>query len=599
MPNIKRTFGWVQNPNDLTNLKRVVGLFVKGSDINKEIVNYRYPIILKNGLMTISDAKLISEYINQDCKPIPYTVLKGKGCGQGSRSQAKCSGLAQMAIDAQKTIQILDLHDALIDIKKPYTDDWSTDGFLRWGISTGLLSYNPQDDSVSITYLGQTLVRSKSGSSAETEALTRALLSYPPVIRVLSILASDTTNEGLTKFEIGQQLGFVGELGFTSIDLGYFLALLSQAEDNTEKSNIRQNIEGDSDKYARTISSWLIQMGWVEKSKKLASGMYRGILYQEHLCTYKITALGDSILRLSRGYSRNPRIPRIVMYEMLATKVPNTGYVRKRRALILQSLKKKSSLKEIEAYLQAESLAENSDTIKDDINGLRNIGLDIIEDNSAYLLKDDIVGLSIPRNEESKSDITILKDTVRSKLTYVDHGYLVLIDLAYSDASNKRTKNSDAREFEILTANLFTQEMGFKGERLGDADRPDVLVWLNNFGVIIDNKSYKDGFSVGRHNEDEMSRYIGQAQARIPGQPSNEWWQLLSADMILYYLFVTSFLKGNYKKNLDSLKTLRKVDGGAISVDNLLYMAEKIRRGNLLEENIPTLFQNGEIIITI
>ena len=39
-------------------------------------------------------------------------------------------------------------------------------------------------------------------------------LSYPPFVRLLSLLSE---NECMTKFEIGCQLGFIGEAGFTSV----------------------------------------------------------------------------------------------------------------------------------------------------------------------------------------------------------------------------------------------------------------------------------------------------------------------------------------------------------------------------------------------
>ena len=89
----------------------------------------------------------------------------------------------------------------------------------------------------------------------------------------------------------------------------------------------------------------------------------------------------------------------------------------------------------------------------------------------------------------------------------LDHKYLVLIDLAYSDASTKSKKNADAKEFEIQTAGLFVDELGFNGKRLGESNRPDVIINYGTYGTIIDNKSYKDGFNIDQHCRDEMSRY--------------------------------------------------------------------------------------------
>ena len=57
--------------------------------------------------------------------------------------------------------------------------------------------------------------------------------------------------------------------------------------------------------------------------------------------------------------------------------------------------------------------------------------------------------------------------------------------------------------------------------RLGDSNRPDVIISHDNFGTIIDNKSYKDGFNIDKKCADEMSRYINENQRRIPELPSN------------------------------------------------------------------------------
>ena len=59
----------------------------------------------------------------------------------------------------------------------------------------------------------------------------------------------------LTKFEIGRQLGFVGEDGFTNLSQNILVRTLV-ADGGLEKKGIRnlQNWEGTSDKYVRTIA---------------------------------------------------------------------------------------------------------------------------------------------------------------------------------------------------------------------------------------------------------------------------------------------------------------------------------------------------------
>lgn len=74
---------------------------------------------------------------------------------------------------------------------------------------------------------------------------------------LLSILSD---GKKYTKFEIGERLGFSGEMGFTSIPQNLFIAELCSTSSPSEKTKIRSNEEGDSDKYARTIARWLEQM---------------------------------------------------------------------------------------------------------------------------------------------------------------------------------------------------------------------------------------------------------------------------------------------------------------------------------------------------
>lgn len=596
----ERTFGWIQNSGDITGLKKVAGVFVKNSAVCQDLLNFRLPLMQANDLITEQDYNAISDAIQNHDGNLSYALLKGKGSGGKARADAKCSGIVQAVINAQKSIDVVNLDGETVSIKKPYTDDWSAECFIRWAVSTGLLRYNKDTDTCSITDLGERLVHTQDGSTDEKSLLAEALMTYPPVQRVLNILSS---GDSFTKFEIGAQLGFVGEMGFTSIPQGYYIALLQGAADAKERAEIRSNVEGDSDKYARMIASWLIKMGWVENTSKEVIDSYKGVFYEGKLPAYKITIRGEQALKRARGNSSNRRVPKLVLLQMLATKIADTSYVRIRRAHIIQSLARPKGIEDIINYLSTKGLTETESTIIDDIHGLNNIGLhiDYSDTTRKYVLNDTIIGLEIPSIKVVKENVTRLKDTVRDKLLHVDHAYLILIDLAYSDASSKGAKNADAREFEIKTAELLTKELSFKGERLGDSNRPDVVVWKNANGIIIDNKSYKDGFNVGRNNEDEMSRYIEQAQMQIPGQPSNEWWRVFSDNAVTAYnyLFVTSFLKGDFKTNLTSLSARRRIQGGAIGVDNLLYLAESIRRDDMEESDVPALFTNDEIRISL
>lgn len=340
----QRTFGWIQNPGDLSKLKKLTGIFIKGARSNLSLVNERLPLLRLNKLISDSDYDDFVSILNQEEIVIPYAKLKGKGCGEKNRGEAICTGIAQAVIDGQKDRTLRSLDDQQVVIKKPYTDDWSADGFVRWGVSLGLLEFNSQDDTVRISELGVRLTNTETDSNEEKEAYYIALMSYPPVQRILTLLLEDTSGKGLTKFELGRELGFVGEMGFTSIDQGFFLALLEESDDPTK---VKSNVEGDADKYARMIAGWLRKIGWVKSVEKEVTASYRNVVYCNKLQAYKITANGQAALKRALGNSSNGRIDKIVHFEMLATKVPNAGYVRSRRAYILKALNRDRCLTEI------------------------------------------------------------------------------------------------------------------------------------------------------------------------------------------------------------------------------------------------------------
>ena len=597
---VKRTFGWIQNPGNLKKLKKVVSIFQAGSSTHKWLTTDRLPMLSRYNLISSADYNAFQNELSKSDIEIGYMTLKGKGAGSSGRRHALCSGIVQAVIDAQSSRTYTDTGGKSITMKKPYTDDWSADGYLRWAISCGLLEYSNVTDTCKISRLGQKLASSEDDSQAGREALTEALLSYPPVIRILSLLKEKGEQ---TKFGLGSQLGFIGELGFTSVPQEIFLHDYCTAAAD-EQSEIRSNFEGDSDKYARGIASWLTQMGWVTSSRKEISGTLKGKSYSAELQVYSITRAGERALIKAHGNSSNPRLPRVVMFEMLASnKSPNAEYLRFQRAHLLKALAGSwKTLEQLRVTLKKESLSLSESSISDHIAGLIAIGLNVVERHGTYKLLDKLTRLAIPTQFAYSSDsVSEIKELVRSKLKAVNHKYLVLIDLAYSDASSKSRKSVDAREFEIQTAELLTKELDFTGMRLGDASRPDVIISYGEHGTIIDTKSYRDGFSIDRHSADEMGRYILENRKRLLGVPANEWWRNFEASVSEFtFLFVTSFLKGRFAAQLDYIsRTHESIRGAAIDVVNLLYLAEALKISKITYRDFFHLFDNQEIQITL
>ena len=586
---VKRTFGWIQNPGDLKKLKRVVSVFQPGTSTHKWLTTARLPLLLRYSLITPEDYAIFQSELSKSGIEIGYAKLKGKGAGTLGRRNALCTGIIQSVIEAQAERTYTDSDGLKVKMKKPYTDDWSADGYLRWALACGLLDYDNTTDTCKISSLGKRLALSLDNSKDEYETLTEALLSYPPVIRILSLLHE---NGAQTKFELGNRLGFIGELGFTSIPLEVFLQDYCSAPAPL-RAKVRSNLEGDSDKYARNIASWLVQMGWVSAAQKNVSGT-------ANLQVYSLTRVGERALIKARGNSSNPRLARVVMFEMLSSnKTPNAEYLRLQRACLLKKLSVSwKTLEQLRTTLEDDGLSLSISSICDHIAGLISIGLQIAERDGKYRLLDKITRLIMPAKLTCSADsVSELKEIVRSKLRTVNHKYLVLLDLAYSDKSHK---SADAREFEIQTAELFTKELGFAGMRLGDAGRPDIIISYGSHGTIVDTKSYRTGFNIDKSSADEMGRYILENMKRLPKVPANEWWRNFKAEVSTFtFLFVTSFLKGRFAAQLEYIsRTHEGIRGAAINAANLLYLAEALKTSKLPQHNFFELFVNQEIRIS-
>lgn len=597
----KRTFGWVQNPGDLSKLKKVVSVFLYDSKENKWLRNEKLPFLLKYSLISDGDYNIFIGYLSSQNIAIPNKILKGKGVAKGgTRRDSICTGIIQAIIDGQQKRTYKDDKGKSATFKKPFIDDWSADGYLRWAISCGLLEYDEKSESCYISDLGKTLALSTDGSKEEYDALSIALLSYPPVCRILSLLKE---KDEQTKFELGSQLGFKGELGFTSIPQEVYLCDYCEALPG-EKSKVRSDLEGDSDKYARGIASWCSQMKWVESSRKKVTGSYRKKQYSANLQTFSITRLGEKALIKAKGNSSNPKVPKNVLFQMLASnKTSGADYLRYLRASIIKVLEPSpKSLGQIKEALKGYQLDIDEDTIIDNIQGLVSIGINITNHKDKYKLEDKIEKLDLPpRSSCVKDEVNDIVDRVRVKLKNIDHKYLILISLAYSDETERTKKNSDARDFEIQTAELFTKELGFNGIRLGESNKPDVLISFGVNGTIIDNKSYKDGFNIPRVTSDQMIRYINENNQRTTQLNPNEWWKNFDSSVSNYtFLFVTSFLKGSFKNQIEYISNATNgTRGAAINVESLLYISEDIKSGKIKQSDFYSEFKNDEIVYPI
>lgn len=586
-----RTFGWIQNPSSTDTLRDILGLFVPGSEFHTYMVNERLPLLASAGLFKTPGLYMEFQKILRANKPIAFDVLKGQGAGGESRAKTKCSGLAQAAVTGQQFKEYI-VDGRKIRIKKPYTDDWSADGFLRWAVSLGFLDYNYADDTCSITESGVALVMAKT-TKEKNSILGQAYLSYPPVCRVLGLLAS---KGHMTKFEIGSQLGFTDEAGFTSFPQNIWVQAYEESTDDEEKKTLRSDTEGSSDKYARMICGWLEAIGWVNKRPKTVRETFGSKTYTCVIASaFEITGIGIINYNKALGKSKSPRTPKFVYREMLASKASDANYLRMRRSLILEYLSNHAprSVDEIKAFLDSKNIEEKWATIKDDMSGLINIGMDIEYDGEHYKLNDKIEKL-IPYQEKIAKDITdavVVKDRARLRLQHIDHKYLTLIDYAFS-GKDKCT------DFEVYTIDLLVNELAFNGIHLGGTRKPDGIFYHDNKGVIIDNKAYSKGFTITRGMADEMTRYVQENNDRNPERNPNQWW-LNFGDNVNHFnfVFISSLFKGEIEHMLNNIKQSTGVEGCVLTAENLLYYTDAIKGGDMQKSVFMSQFGAGQEIV--
>jgi len=593
---VRRSFGWVQDASNLDSLRRILQVLIPGTteNISKIQLIEKY-VIDKDLRKTMIEALKIGRgysyvllkgtsgkqmTIEENMKVFDLDLLKAENkTKKGGRLNASCTGIIQISLPAQTK-----LYD------KPYQSDWSAESYLKLAISLGLLTWNSENDTCDLTETG-ILVASRDGEELR-KIYIEAMMTYPPAVRILQILSEDMLPH--TKFEIGAKLGFIGEAGFDSLDIGYFLWCLASAN-NSYKKEIKANKEKMCDKYARMTCSMLISLGLVKSVKKSVIASFAGENYgPEILQAYQITPNGYNALNNSYGNSSHKQIFRRVMYETLATATPDYAFLRYRRANIIKIISKKAkTLDEIKFELTSLKINASLQVISNDIAGLINIGLRIQKIETKFLLRDLIVGLNIPNEKISEPIITEIKNRVIDRVKHINPKFFEIIDLAFLGG-----KQGQSADFEELTAELLTNELNFKGKHLGGSNKPDIAVYYDKDGFIIDTKAYEKGFSITSHQRDEMSRYINDNQKRDISINPNKWWKVFPDSVTeFFHVFISSFFTGQFIQQLKYIAKDKGENGAVITAENLLYLADDLKSSSKQYGDIKNLINNGEIII--
>lgn len=539
-----RSTGWIQDAADFSNLYAFVSLFYPQSYMFKEIDEK-----IKKTLIDCDAKKSYLEKSSNGNFAFKYSDIVGKSPKSSRKTSTVCNGIGQAALMGQK---------------RNFQGDWPTDNFLRWAETLQLLERDVTSDEYAITTKGIEYVTSHNDEE-KNKILKNQLLHYAPAIQILRTL--NESDSSMSKFDVGESLGFVGEKGFTSISSSLFVEKYF-ASSKEERKKIKSDFEGSSDKYARQICNWLLKLQLVEKES---------ILYNSHgdkleLDGYKISIDGKEFLRKAKqNYLYIP-------FGMLSMSSSNKEFYCKKRALILKSLETSSKtivqiLKEMKSDESFRNDLESLDyylsefEIKSDIESLKKVGLDIVVNDNIYQLRNKINGLDIPKAIElgTLNEVEKTKNRLRNELEFINYDLLNIIDYSYSKKSS--------RIFEIYIAKVF-EVVYEKVLLMGGPSKPDVVASDSETTYIVDAKASKDGFSLPISEQDKMVRYINEYINKTGtwiGEVIEK--EMYKTKKFTKFRFVSSSFHKNINSKLDSIESRVGISGDALSAVDLLISA--------------------------
>lgn len=555
-----RPRGWIQDSGSLDNLIKVVEIFDRNSATHQNLLNSELPRKVND--LTVRN-RLLGELQNangHDGNPvIKFYALTGTRTPNNM-----VDGIVQALIPGQNRVGIV---------------DWACDNFVRFAYTLDFIQYVQAEDAFTVTDLGLSLSQADD-NEAKYAILKQSLKQYGPAVRILELLFrqfdENAESPSLTKFELGRELGFKGEDGFTTFSQTVFIQALNSAQTTQDKSKIRQNWEGSSDKYARMICGWLEKVGWVKRTRKEAETRIGQEVYNENLQSYQITADGVASFRSCRAYSRNRGTVKNIPFEMLATKGADLLFLRTRRALIINFLNRARNLGQIQRHLNANQLVNiPTAVIIDDIQNFTRIGLEIEERTGTYRIKDEIGLLEIPAQSQplTPSVLMQIKQNLSQDIGHLPHTFFDLLDLSIA---------GNGTPFEVRIVDLLNTVVSAK--HLSGGNRPEIIAYYPAMnpsdGAIIDSKSYANGFSIPAAERDKMIRYLEEYEAKNSTLNPNRWWENFQSpnypNAPVKYAFVSSSFVGNFQTQLQYIFQRTGKTGCAVGAESLIRKIDRI-----------------------
>lgn len=464
---------------------------------------------------------------------------------------------------------------------KPNLAKWSYDARCRARAicATGMANIDRNIQGYVLTPLGKELLKAPKSDQyfknervlceEEKEIFKKGLLTNPPVIRVLTLLNDARRNEQipLSKYDIGAQLGFVGDEGFTHLDAEYVASTGGKFNDK----------EGSADKWARTIISWLVQVNWVNKNDSIE-------LYGQSLPVYTTVQQVDRILQ----YNARSTVKNIPQEMLCSDANPLSELIQKRRCELLDVLSEAPHMSEdqLRQTLHKRNIEIDTETLKFDIINLVQAGINIKKEATIYKLADNIkldkITEQTPITTTRADKLSIIEQNIQHYVSKYDEIIPPrLIDNLIRYGSSGRDNST---QFEI-TVNRFFLHMGYESQHLGQGNGrvADVIAKYKDsmlpksYGLIIDTKAY-DKYNFPVSDVRKMKEYI---RTHMPE---------LMQDMIpkLAFAFISmDFTDTN--SHLEEIANETAVNGTAIDIYTLLALGADVKMQKI---SIGTIYES-------
>lgn len=205
-------------------------------------------------------------------------------------------------------------------------------------------------------------------------------------------------------------------------------------------------------------------------------------------------------------------------------------------------------------------------------------------------LKTPITGITKEIVEKISNNTGISEQFVeRFLIQNYSHGNIDDFFLSYRELAQLGKKG--ARDFELATCEMFRNIFHMKAEHVGPiGNTPDVFVESEDFGYcgIIDNKAYKNGYSIsGNHKRVMEDVYI--PNYRIYGKTSSP---------LAFFTYIAGSFGSNINSQVSSISKDMGINGSAMPVDIFINIAQDYAEKGLDHLFIKKVFSvNREVTL--